>query len=254
VVWLLPLGYLALLSVADHWPTHAFLPRSWTLERWRMHSEPGLWRTALHSLWLALFVATASTATAFFVSRAIAESRWRGLWLGMAHLAFGFSPVILGACLAWFVIRIGWSGRFAGVAWAQVSVAHAFAVVVLQGLWTPDRRALVDTARTLGARPEHVWWWVLWPTCRPLVLVCWAQTFFYSWMQYGLTLTLGAGKVQTLPLQVYDYVFEADPGYAAVAALVLIVPPFLLLLVDHGRGPVAWLRRGPNGPHAGVAG
>jgi len=203
-------------------------------------------------LGLALFVATVSTGSAFFVSRAIADSRRRGMLLGLAHLSFGFSPVILGACLTWFVIRIGWSDRFSGVAWAQVSVAHAFAVVVLQGLWTPDRRAMVDTARTLGARWPYVWAWVLWPTCRPLVLVCWAQTFFFSWMQYGLTLTLGAGKVQTLPLQVYDYVFEADPGYAAMASLVLVGPPFLLLLVP-GRRLVAWLRRQPTSSEAELA-
>ena len=59
-------------------------------------------------------------------------------------------------------------------------------------------------------------------------MVCFFQTFLISWFQYGLTLLVGSGKVETLPLKVYDYVSEANLGYAAVAGCLLVLPPVLL--------------------------
>ena len=87
-------------------------------------------------------------------------------------------------------------------------------------------------ARTLGATPRQTWLHVLIPSALPLLRVCCFQTFLVSWVQYGLTLMIGSGKVRTLPLRVYDYAFEADPGYAAVAGLLLIVPPLTLAWME----------------------
>lgn len=232
VAWLLPIGYLVVLSLAGEWPADRVWPTSVTGERWaRLASERGdLVLVTIRSIVLALVVSVISTALGFVSSKSVAESPRVARWLALAHLPFGFSPVILGACLSYFALRLGWSGSFAGVALAHISVATAFALVFLSDVWTPERRALEGVARTLGASPVQTWLRVLWPACRPRVLVCGAQVFFFSWMQYGLTLTIGAGKVRTLPLRVYDFVFEADPGYAAVAALILILPIVFFLL------------------------
>lgn len=50
-----------------------------------------------------------------------------------------------------------------------------------------------------------------------------------SWVQYGVTLMVGGGKVQTLPVLVYFYVNEANITFAAMASLLLTLPPLLLL-------------------------
>ena len=73
---------------------------------------------------------------------------------------------------------------------------------------------------------------MFWPAALPLLRVCFFQTFLISWAQYGLTLMIGAGKVRTLPLRVYDYLLEADPAYAALASLFLILPPCALLWLE----------------------
>ncbi len=65
-----------------------------------------------------------------------------------------------------------------------------------------------------------------------MLLICFFQTFLISWFQYGLTLLIGAGKVQTLPIKVYDYVNEANIFYAAMASCLLILPPAALLWVN----------------------
>ena len=43
---------------------------------------------------------------------------------------------------------------------------------------------------------------------------------------------IGGGAVKTLPLKVYDFVFEANPAYAALASCLLVVPPVVLLWIN----------------------
>jgi len=51
-----------------------------------------------------------------------------------------------------------------------------------------------------------------------MLLLCFFQTFLLSWFQYGLTMLVGGGQVKTLPLKVYDFVWEANVFYAALAS------------------------------------
>ncbi|MDX1591815.1 MAG: hypothetical protein R3283_07625, partial [Balneolaceae bacterium] len=53
-----------------------------------------------------------------------------------------------------------------------------------------------------------------------------------SWFEYGLTQFIGVGKVQTLTVMVYRYVSEANPYLAALAGVLLILPPITLLLIN----------------------
>jgi len=232
--WLAPLAYLALRAGAADWPADRALPASWTADRWTrlLDDSSGLANATLWSFLIAAVVAVVATGLGFISSKALAESRRSSRWLALAHLPFGFSPVILGACWSYFALRVGVSGTALGIALAHISVGYAFAVVFLWNLWTPRLADLEGVARTLGASPTQTWLLVLWPHARKRVLLCGAQTFFFSWMQYGLTFTVGGGKVRTLPLLVYDFVFEADPGYAAVASLILMLPVFGLMLFD----------------------
>jgi putative spermidine/putrescine transport system permease protein len=73
---------------------------------------------------------------------------------------------------------------------------------------------------------------VLLPLSREVLQLGFLQTFLLSWFQYGLTLLIGAGKVQTLTLRVYSLVGEANPAYAAVASCLLVAPPAVLLLLN----------------------
>ena len=73
---------------------------------------------------------------------------------------------------------------------------------------------------------------VLLPLARPLLVTCLFQTFLIGWFDFGLTNFLSVGKVQTLTVQVFTYIREANSRLAAVAALLLILPPLLLLWVN----------------------
>ena len=231
---LLPLAYLALLAVSDDWQVPQLLPQGLRFDRWRnvLSTSTGLLDSLLLSLLIALLVAACSTALGFITSRHIAMARGRTLWLVLAYMPFAISPVVLATCLLFFFIKLELSGTLLGVVLAQIMLAYGFASVLLLGLWNPHKRGLEEVARTLGANPRQVWLQVLLPASAPLLRVCFFQTFLISWAQYGMTLLIGSGRVRTLPLRVFEYALEADAAYAAVAALLLILPPLVLLWIE----------------------
>ena len=231
---LLPLIYLALLTVADRWQAPRLLPEGLRLDRLSnvLSSSTGLLESLLLSLFIGGLVAAGSTALGFVTSRQLAYTRRLRLWLLLAYLPFAISPVVLATCLLFVFIKVHLSGTLLGVILAQIMLAYGFATILLLGLWNPHKQGLEQVARTLGANPRQVWMQVLIPASLPLLRVCFFQTFLISWAQYGLTALIGSGKVRTLPLRVFDYAMEADPAYAAVAGLLLIVPPLALLWIE----------------------
>jgi putative spermidine/putrescine transport system permease protein len=181
------------------------------------------------SVTISTIVAAFATAAGFLASREVARSRRRGLLTVVAYTPFAISPVVLGACLLHVFIVLGIAGTLAGVVLAQTTLAFGFAVVYFLGFWTPRMRAIEELARTLGGTDRQALLRALAPCARRMLVVCFAQAFLISWVQYGLTLVVGQGKVRTLPVRVYDLVFEASVGDAAAVGLVLVVPPLLLL-------------------------
>ena len=119
-----------------------------------------------------------------------------------------------------------------GVVLAQTLFALGFSTVFLTAFWTERVAGYEALAQTLGATRGRVVWRVLVPLARGLLVLCFFQTFLVSWFQYGLTLLIGQGKVQTLPLKVFAYLNEANPYVAALAACLLVAPPFVLLWIN----------------------
>ena len=85
---------------------------------------------------------------------------------------------------------------------------------------------------TLGGNTWQTYTRVLLPMAKGALLVCFFQTFLISWFEYGLTRLIGVGKVQTLTLKVFQYVNEANIFYAALASILLAMPPILLLWIN----------------------
>ena len=231
---LLPFAWLLLASVAGPLPFPDLLPSGLRFDRWGMalRGEGGLGASLALSLLLSTIVAAASTACGFITARHIAYHRHRRHLLLLAYVPFALSPVILGVCLLYVAIRIGLAGTFLGVVLALTVFAYGFAIVFFLGWWTPETRALEDLVHTLGGGEWALFRRVLVPLAGGMLRLCFFQAFLISWFQYGLTQLIGGGAVKTLPLKVYDFVFEASPAYAALASCLLIVPPALLLWIN----------------------
>lgn len=231
-----PVAYLALLALATEWTAPALLPRSWSLDRALnvLARRPDLFPSLALSIALSASVAAVSTAAGFLASREVAWSPWRRMLTVLAYAPFAISPVVLGASLLHVFLVLGLAGSIAGVFVAQTALCFGFAVVFFLGFWTPRMRAMEELVRTLGGTDRQAWFKALIPCARPMIVVCFVQAFLISWVQYGLTLVVGQGKVRTLPVRVYDLVFEASLSDAAVVGLVLVVPPLAMLAAARG--------------------
>jgi len=231
VVCLLPLGVLAVLSVAGDWPFPNLWPTHFRFDRWGELLGGG--SPLFNSLGLSLLVSTSvaaiSTALGCTTARRVAYHSRGPLLLLLAYLPFSLSPVVLGTCLLFLGIKVGLAGTTLGVIFAQTIFAYGFSVVFWCGFWNADVRAMETLVYSLGGSTLELYRRVLFPLAWGPLLLCASQTFLISWFQYGLTLLVGSGTCLTLPLRVYDYVGEANPGYAAVSACLLILPPVLVM-------------------------
>ncbi len=229
-----PLLFLAALSLSHRWQVPHILPTGFDPSRWQevLTGQGQLGESLALSLTLSLSVATLSTVAGYLTSRAIAYSPHRRQLLLLAYIPFAFSPVILGTCLLFLFIKLNLAGTVPGVILAQTLFSYGFAIVFFMSFWTPQKKAYEDLVHTLGGSTWDAYRHALLPLSTGMLLVCFFQCFLISWFHYGITLLVGSGKIKTLPLKVFDSIREANPYYAALAACLLVLPPFLLLLVN----------------------
>lgn len=231
---LFPFAFLLLLSVGRRWAYPALLPGEWTLDNWLAvwGAQAGLGASLALSLALSLSIAIVSTWSSFWVSKQVACHRHRRRWLVMAYLPYVFAPVILAACLQYFFIRAGLSGRLEGVAIAQLFITFPYGLIFFTSFWTERMLSLEQLIATLGGNTWQAYTRVLLPVAKGAIMTCFFQLFLISWFEYGLTALIGVGKVQTLPLKVFQYVNEANIFFAALASCLLVLPPVVLLWLN----------------------
>ena len=230
----LPFALLVMLSLARSWRYPALWPSAWQFDQWRAVGAawPALVTTVLRSALLAISVGLLATAAGFLTSRVIAARRNTRAWLALGVLPFAISPVVYALCLGQAFAWLDLSGHMLGVLLAQLPFAYANAVLLCHGYWTRHSRELGELAHALGASDTQLWWRVHLPLARGLLGMCLFQTALMSWFDFALVRVIGAGRVQTLTLAVFDYFGSGDLRLAATASVLLILPPVLALLLD----------------------
>ncbi|MCU0425983.1 MAG: ABC transporter permease subunit [Candidatus Kapabacteria bacterium] len=229
----LPMAYILALSLVKRWDALALLPSEWHTAHWQAAvRDAALFRSVVVSVLISCVVAGISTSVGFLAGRFIARHPKRERLMLLAYVPFAVSPVVFAASAHIVFIKLGLASTVAGVILAQTIFGCAFAVIVLSGFWNDHVAALEDLARTLGAQHGDIWRYVLVPMARRFLLLAFLQTFLLSWFQYGLTLIIGGGVVQTLPMLVYSAINEANPYYAAVNAAILMLPALVMIAVQ----------------------
>ena len=227
----LPFALLSLLAVAPAWRFPHVLPPEYSLAAVRSlaAADSELLAGLGRSLLLAGTVAVVATASGFALARAVARAARPGRWVAISYLPYALPPVLLAALIQPFIIRLHLSGSVGGVLLGLLLLALPFATLLLGSFWTRQATEYEQLARTLGCTPRQALRRVLLPLAWPLLRTALFQTFLLSWFDFGLTNLLSVGKVRTLTVQVFTYVSEANAQLAAVASLLLLLPPALLL-------------------------
>jgi len=233
-----PAALLLLLSLGSGWTFPEILPD-------RLHFGP--WHSLLvdrrafaaalaTTVSLALPVGLVGTAVGLVCARALRGSCRPGLLRFAVYLPFALSPIIVAVCLYDLFARLGLAGSYTGVFLAQLLFATAFGTIFFSEFWDARTDVAEHLVAALGGNRRAVWRHAVLPRAGGLILLCFLQTVLISWLDYGLVLFMGGGRVEPLTLRLFGYIREGSVNLAALASLLLLLPalggltlvPFLL--------------------------
>ncbi|PYE81403.1 ABC transporter permease [Pseudoroseicyclus aestuarii] len=243
---LAPLVPLALWSVGRGWFYPALLP-DFTLAPWEqvLSARSGVPAALAASAGIAAAAVALALVLGVPAGRALGLTRIRGRALiELALLAPALVPglaVALG--LHGIFLRLGLTGTAAGVVLAHLVPVLPYVVLVMAGVFAGFDPRLEDQARSLGASPLQVALHVTLPAIWPGLLAAAFFGFLVSWSQYILTLSIGSGRVVTLPLLLYAQASAGRSDLAGAVAMIGLLPGLAAMLVLHrgltGRAPGA---------------
>lgn len=231
---IVPLVILFFLSLSRHWIFPNIIPQQFSADTWKdaFTGGNGISKSLWLTLSISLSVAVLATTAGFFSSKLIAYHKNRKTLLTLAYLPFILSPVILAVCLKYFFIKMDLAGNVAGVILANLIIAFPYSVIFFIGFWNRQLQQYDALVKTLGGSSGDAFRKVIVPIAKPMLLVCFFQSFLIAWFEYGLTSVIGYGKVQTLTIKVYGFLTEANIFYAALSCCLLVIPPVILLWIN----------------------
>jgi len=234
VAIMFPFFFLLLLSMSSGWRFPNLLPEYFGTKNWAkiVGTESGLSYSFLISLLISLSVALCSTLAGFFISRYVSYSRQKGFLTLLTYFPYILAPVVFGACLSYYFLKVGIFGTTFGVIIAQFIIAFPYALIFFSSFWNEKIKSYEDLVSTLGGGAWTTFRKVLLPMSRGLMMICFFQTFLISWFEYGLTSIIGVGKVQTLTIKVFLFIKESNFYYGAMSCCLLIIPPVILIYVN----------------------
>jgi putative spermidine/putrescine transport system permease protein len=230
---LLPMIPLLVWAVSGQWRYPALLPQHYSGRGLRLLADPHtqILHGLLTSTVIAVTVAGLACLIGFPAGRAIGLYRFRGRRMVQFFL---LAPVIVPGLavtlgIQVFFIRYGLSDTMTGVILVQLMPTVPYAATLLAGAFSNYDIEYERQARMLGAGPFRVLLTVTIPLLRPAIALAALFAFLISWSEYVLTLLVGGGQVQTLPLLLFSAIGSPDTNAAAALALLVIGPPLLLV-------------------------
>lgn len=229
-----PLAILIWLSVVKQWAYPQLWDSLFTLDNWKMlaSGSQGLGASLWKSLALSSGISVVCTFASLLVSQAIEGSAWRRALRTIAYYPYLIAPVVLGTMLQYYFLQWGITGSWIGVGIAQLLFVFPYSTIVFSGFWTPRVLELHEQATNLGSSAYQTWTKITLPMASKWIVLCLFQCFLISWFEYGITQVIGVGRVPTLTIKVVQLVREANPHLAAIASVLMLLPPLLLLLIN----------------------
>ena len=250
---ILPILPLAVWSFAHGWRFPDLLPAELSAKAWTyaLSRQSGV----LHSFGITTLIATTTTLIATLIGlpagRALGMHRFRGRGVLVLLL---LAPAILPGIAMVFglhgiLLRAGLAGTIPGVILAHLVPVLPYTTLVLAAVFSRFDPAYEQQARSLGATPWQAFRTVTLPAILPGLITAALFSFLVSWSQYLLTLAIGGGRVQTLPLLLYSFAAAGRNDITAAIALLYILPGLVILAVTArqvtGRGAALIQGLGP---------
>ena len=236
IAWLvLPFIPLAIWSVARGWAYPDILPKVWTIQPWAfaLSEQSGVLSSLTLTAGIALAATILSVVLGVPAGRALGQHQFRGK--ALVELLFLAPIIVPGIAVALGLqsvfIGLHLNNTTTGVVLAHLIPTLPYMVLVMSAVFAAYDPAAEEQARALGASPWQVFRHVTLPAITPGIIVGALFTFLISWGQYILTLTIGGGRVQTLPLLLFQYATSGRNDIAGAISLIYILPGIVILII-----------------------
>lgn len=238
-VLILPLLPLVVWSFAHGWRFPDLLPQDWSVTAWShaLSAGSGVLRSFAETTLIALASTLIAVLIGFPAGGALGLHRFRGK---TAVTLLILAPAILPGIAVVFglhglFLRLGLTGTIPGVILAHLIPTLPYMTLIMAAVFSRFDPDIEAQARTLGATPFQTFRLVTLPAILPGLLTGALFAFLVSWSQYLLTLTIGGGRVQTLPLLLFAFASAGRNDITAAVALLYILPGLAILALTARR-------------------
>lgn len=241
IVSQLPIVALVLRALGTSWAYPDLLPSGIAGSFGDVMSTGRIWSSGLTSLTLAVTTGIVAALAGAVIARGVigASPNARRLATMLMFFPVIAPPVALGVGVQVLLLRAGLGSTWAGVCLAHLLPAVGYVSLYFIGALSLDDTTRDEAARTLGASAWTTWWRVTVPAMRRRFAEAMVLGALVSWGQLALTLLVGGGVVRTMPVEILAIIRSGDDHVAAIASLVLTIPPLLALSVlRHGANRV----------------
>jgi putative spermidine/putrescine transport system permease protein len=231
----LPFVAFALNAFSRQWFYPQLVPETWSLEAWAriFSARSRVPEALLNSAAIALGVTLVSVVIGLPAARALGMHRFprKRVLEFLIFVPTMVPPLAVGMGLSVNFLRLGLGGTLLGVGLAHLVPVTPYVVLTLSGVFANYDLAHEEQARTLGAGPLAVLWYITLPAILPGLVVASLFAFLISWSQYVLTFLIGQGRIIALPLLLFSSVAGGDNANIAAQSLLFIGPAVLILLM-----------------------
>lgn len=238
---LFPIGMVFLYAFATQWyATQWWWPQEmgtkWVLS---IFETPSLVNALFNSYFLAT-VTTIATLAITFPAAYVLGTRARDLagWPARAvetlsNLPLAFPTITVALGLLPLYAALGLMSTFTGIVLCHMILAVPYALRAMIGSFLMVPPEFEEAARNLGASRLYVLLKIYLPLVWRGVLA--AAVFAFSWSlnEFVLVLMLGFPDIETIPVQIYQFVggYYLHPQRAAALGLFLLLPALAMMYV-----------------------
>ncbi len=190
VVWLLPFVYLIFQAFRgeSRGMVSYILPQEWSFENFKiLFTQTNFLNWYLNTLIIALFTSALQTAIVLSVSYALSRLRFRGRRLLMnVILVLGMFPGFLSMIAVYFILKlVGFTGPGSVPGLILVYVGSSgMGYYVAKGFFDTIPRSLDEAARIDGASRARVFYKIILPMAKPIIIYTVMMAFIAPWGDY----------------------------------------------------------------------
>lgn len=230
---LLPLLILVLASLLPHYrvPSLEMLGDLTLANYAQLFADKRVLRAAGNSMWVSIWVATATMMLAFLLAWAIVRQRVPGRIIldSIAFIPHAIPAVVVAVAMIMFYLspEMRWTGLYGGLIVLSLALMTRFIPFASRSsnaAMTQIERALEEAAYMSGASKAQVLARILFPLLLPAFVAGWIFVAANTFRNLNVSLLMSTPQNELISVTLYDYwERQADFSMAATLGVVLVV-------------------------------